>query len=257
MSVESDIFYIGVTGPRKNVIRMLNAAIRNVGSGDVITDCDDIDTINLKLKEFQGRGGHDIGVFDLLDEACMRDELILEKKAAFFSKVKACETCPFDCPNSKRSPDIPPVKFKSEEEEYQRISEYCPWDTPFDAENANTEPDRYIEIVRVEAREKEYTALFSWYLYECYGPNEWGEWEDIARLYDCHVFIDDVYYRNGEFIRFECATIIEPGGIKKVRLESGKTEKEYDEFMDKLAELYPDRYLPIRARYLKEKGEQH
>ena len=43
MSVESDIFFIGVTGPRKNVIRMLNAAIRNVGSGDVITDCDDMD----------------------------------------------------------------------------------------------------------------------------------------------------------------------------------------------------------------------
>jgi hypothetical protein len=252
MSVEQDIFVIGVVGSRMNITRMLNAAIRNVAGSGPITEGDDVETINLKLNYFTGREGHNIGIFDLLDEECMKDEAVIAKKEAFYNRVKACENCPFNCPNSKRSSDIPPLTFKSEEEEYQKMNEYCPWDDPFDAEDAPTEPNRYIEIVRVEKSEKEYTAKFSWYLYECYGPTDWANWEDIARLYNCRVFVDDNYYRNGEFIRFESATIYELGGEMR-RFESGKTRQEYDEFMDKLAALYPERYSLIRERYLKEK----
>lgn len=250
MSVEQDIFLIGVTGSRKNITRMLNAAIRNVAAGDPIVESDDIEAVNLKLNYFTGREGHNIGIFDLLDEECMKDEAVIGKKEAFYYRVKACANCPFDCPNSKLKSDVQPLEYGSKE-----MEEYCPWPDPYYAEDAPTEPNRYIEVVRVEEGENGYTAKFSWYLYECYGPTDWADWDDIARLYDCRVFVDDDYYRNGQFIRFECATIYEPGGGKH-RFESGTTGKEYDEFMDKLAELYPERYRPIRARYLKEKEDE-
>ena len=55
MSVEQDIFLIGVTGSRKNITRMLNAAIRNVAAGDPIVESDDIEAVNLKLNYFTGR----------------------------------------------------------------------------------------------------------------------------------------------------------------------------------------------------------
>jgi hypothetical protein len=247
MSVEQDIFLIGVTGSRKNITRMLNAAIRNVAGGDPITEGDDIDTINLKLDYFTGREGHNIGIFDLLDEECMKDDAVIARKEAFYNKVKACANCPFDCPNSKLKSEAQPLEYGSKE-----MEEYCPWPDPYDAEDSPTEPSRYIELVRVEEGEQGYTAKFSWYLYECYGPSDWADWEDIARLYDCRVFVDDNYYRNGQFIRFESATIYEPDG-KEHRYGSGSTREEYDEFMDKLAELYPERYIPIRERYLEEK----
>lgn len=255
MSINQDLFAIGVTGAKENVVRMLNAAIRNVASSVPIVEGDGIDAINCKLGYFTGREGHNIGIFDLLDEEGMKDEAVMAKKEAFYNRAKACENCPFDCPNSKRSPGIPPLKFESEEEEDQKRYEYCPWDEPFDAEDAPTEPNRYIEMVRVEEGEKGYTANFSWYLFENYGPADWADWEDIARLYDCRVFIDDNYFRNGVFLKIESATIIEPGGEKKLRLDSGKTRKEYDDFMNKLAELYPERYAVIRERYLAGKSE--
>ena len=252
MSVEQDVFVIGVTGSRNNIGRMLNAAIRNVAAGEPIVESDDIDAINLKLNYFIGQNGHNIGIFDMLDEECMKDKIVIDKKEAFYNRVKACKNCPFDCPNSKRQSDFPPMEYGSKE-----MEEYCPWPEPYYAEDAPMEPNRYIEIVRVEEGEKDYTAKFSWYLYECYGPTDWADWEDIARLYDCRVFVDDDYYRNGEFMRFESATIYEPAedGVKQTRLESGTTRKAYDEFMDKLAGLYPDRYAPIREKYLEEKSK--
>lgn len=250
MSVEQDIFLIGVTGSRKNITRMLNAAIRNVAAGDPIVESDDIEAVNLKLNYFTGREGHNIGIFDLLDEECMKDEAVIGKKEAFYYRVKACANCPFDCPNSKRKSDAQPLEYGSKE-----MEEYCPWPDPYDAEDAPTEPNRYIEVVRVEEGTNDYTAKFSWYLYESFGPSDWADWEDISRLYDCRVFVDDDYYRNGEFMRFESATIYEPGG-EKHRFESGTSGKEYDEFMNKLAELYPERYCPLRTRYLKEKEDE-
>ena len=250
MSVEQDIFLIGVTGSRKNITRMLNAAIRNVAKGDPIVESDDIAALNLKLGYFTGREGHNIGIFDLLDEECMKDETVIGKKEAFYNKVKACANCPFDCPNSKLKSEAQPLEYGSKE-----MEEYCPWPDPYYAEDAPTEPNRYIEVVRVEEGVNDYTAKFSWYLYEGFGPSDWAGWEDIARLYDCRVFVDDDYYRNGEFMKFESSTIYEPGG-ETHRFESGTTGKEYDEFMDKLAELYPERYRPLRTKYLKEKEDE-
>ncbi|MBO4656557.1 MAG: hypothetical protein J5639_02170 [Bacteroidales bacterium] len=256
MSVESDIFLIGVAGSRKSIIRMMNAAIRNAGNGEVIVEDDDIDAINLKLKEFIGREGKSIGVSDLLDEACLENQQVQEKK----KMLNACNNCPFDCPHAKRDAGfVAPENLEDadEEEYYKKMRNYCPWGEPYEVENPG--PSRDIEIVRVEAGSGDnYTAKFSQYLYECYYGCDWVDWEDIARLYDCRVFIDDNYYSNGRFMRFEAATIYEPveGVVKTTRLESGSTDEEYDTFMETLAKQYPDRYRPIRDRYLKKKEDE-
>ena len=103
-----------------------------------------------------------------------------------------------------------------------------------------------------------YTARLSYYVYECYGPDDYLHWDDIARLYKCCVWVDSDYYRNGRLMRFEAATIYEPidGNVKTTRLESGTTEEECDTFMETLAELYPDFYCPVRDEYFKKKKEE-
>lgn len=83
MSVYSDIFYTCLVGTKENVIRMLNAAICNVGTGNVIVDGDDLETINHKIKEADGHYGLRIAFPDLLDEVCMQDEQLLKKKQDF------------------------------------------------------------------------------------------------------------------------------------------------------------------------------
>ena len=45
MSLLQDMTYISLRGSRVSVIRMLNAVIRNVGGGDIITDNDDLEII--------------------------------------------------------------------------------------------------------------------------------------------------------------------------------------------------------------------
>ncbi len=265
MSVEGDIFAIGITGSRESIVRMMNAVIRNAGSEKEIAEGDDIETINLKLGEFIGEGGKNIKKIDLLDEASMQDEEVQKAKKEFEGRIKACKNCPFDCPNAKRDAGfIAPKELEEidEDEYYKRMVAYCPWDDPSFAEGNdpdNLEPDRYLEVVRVEDGPKDnYTAKFSWYLYDCYAPSDYLDWLDVARLYNCVIFIDDNYYRNGRFMRFETARICEPvdGVWKETRLESGRTDEEYDTFMETLAKRYPDRYRPIYDRYIKEKEEE-
>ena len=52
MSVEGSIFKIGIVGSRESIIKMMNAAICNAGSGKEIAEGDDVEAINLKLGEF-------------------------------------------------------------------------------------------------------------------------------------------------------------------------------------------------------------
>ena len=68
MSVEQDVYFVAVEGSRKNVVRMMNAALRKFEIQEPITEDDDIETINRKLEVFSGRDGKDIGISDLLEE---------------------------------------------------------------------------------------------------------------------------------------------------------------------------------------------
>ena len=265
MSVDGDIFKIGVVGSRGSIIRMMNAVIRNIGSGKEIAEGDALETINLKLGEFIGEGGKDIGTVDLLDETAMQDDVVQEKKKAFEDRIQACKNCPFECPNAKRDADFvvsKELEGLDEEEYYAKEREYCPWDDPYDAENNDPddlEPARYLEVIGVEEGPKDnYSARFSVYVYECYFPDDYLDWSDIARLYNCCVFFDDDYYRNGRKMRFEAATIYEPkdGDVKTTHLESGTTEEEYDTFIETLAERYPDWYCPVRDEYFKKKDDE-
>jgi len=215
MSVETDMLYISVIGPKANVTRMLNEAIRQKGAGQLIVEADDIETINRKLTGKDGKPGMMVHFADLIDQKCLEDDAILKEK---------WQTRVIEPSDEDFNLDIELIK----------VQEY--------------DPDSY------EVKFSEYLPEWIDY-YDCI---DWAGWKDIARVYGCRVFIDDNYYRNGVFMRFECATIYEPtdDDVKQTRLESGETRQEYDEFMDKLVELYPKRYIPIRARYLKEKEDE-
>ncbi len=73
---------------------------------------------------------------------------------------------------------------------------------------------------------------------------------DIAKKngYKEIVFLDDDCYSNGRLIRFDAATIFDPGGgqFHKFHLESGSIYDagEYPYFLKMLAFLYPDHYAP-------------
>ena len=54
MSLIQKITHISVTGTKRNVTQMLNAAIRNAGTGNIIVDGDDIETISQKVMEEDG-----------------------------------------------------------------------------------------------------------------------------------------------------------------------------------------------------------
>ena len=68
MSVEGDLFRVTVKGPRESIVKMMNAALRSFSSDNVISESDDIDTMNSKLEMFTGKEGKDIGISDLLGQ---------------------------------------------------------------------------------------------------------------------------------------------------------------------------------------------
>lgn len=83
MSLLQDITYISLRGSKESVIRMLNAVIRNVGNGDIITDRDDLETISHKIKDEKDGNGFRISIPDLLDDKCLEDSQLLEKKEEY------------------------------------------------------------------------------------------------------------------------------------------------------------------------------
>lgn len=87
MSFELDVTYITLTGSRENVVRLLNAAICNAGSGDTIAPGDDIEAVNRKIKPAAGDGLH-VSLTDLLDPAALRDSRLQAKQEAYFLKYK-------------------------------------------------------------------------------------------------------------------------------------------------------------------------
>ena len=191
MSVEQDVFFVAVEGPRKNIVRMMNAALRKFGVDEFIAEDDDINTINRKLEVFYGRDGKDIGISDLMEGAVLQEVL------------------------------------------------------------------RFIEFVRVEKFTTGLVAKFTFYLYEGGAYDEFDtskeakSWSDIARQYGCCIYIDDEYYRNGQFMGFVSATVHDAtdGELRSIHLDSGICGEEFPIFLRTLAYLYPKRYVPIWEKY--------
>ena len=214
------MFHISVIGPKANLTRMLNEAIRQEGAGDLIVDGDDMETINRKLTGKDGKPGMMVAYAELIDPKCLEEDVLLNEKW-----LAAVEKHNQKLASGKKSDGYESRLELFKVEEYDHAS--------------------------YEVKFSEYLSEWDVY-YECI---DWAGWEDIARVYKCRIFVDDLYYRNGVFMRFESATIYEPEGEKHL-FESGTTSQEYDEFMDKLAEIYPERYKPIRERYLKENEDE-
>ena len=87
MSVEGDLFRVTVKGSRESIVKMMNAALKSFNSDNVISESDDVDTMNSKLEMFTGKEGKDIGIPDLLgpgnDEDIYRNlELVRIEDAA-------------------------------------------------------------------------------------------------------------------------------------------------------------------------------
>ena len=189
MSVEQDVFFVAVEGPRKNIVRMMNAALRKFGIQEPITEDDDINTINRKLEVFSGRDGKDIGISDLLEEG--------------------------------------------------GLQEGC----------------RYIEFVRVEESAAGLVTKFKIYLYEGGVYDDYSinikSWSEIARQYECCVFLDDEFYRDARFVAFVSASIDDAtdGELRSIHLDSGIHGEEFPIFLRTLAYMYPERYVPMWEKY--------
>ena len=189
MSVEQDVFFVAVEGPRKNIVRMMNAALRKFGIQEPITEDDDINTINRKLEVFSGRDGKDIGISDLLEEG--------------------------------------------------GLQEGC----------------RYIEFVRVEESAAGLVTKFKIYLYEGGVYDDYSinikSWSEIARQYECCVFLDDEFYRDARFVAFVSASIDDAtdGILRSIHLDSGVRGEEFPIFLRTLAYMYPARYVPMWEKY--------
>ena len=76
--MEQDVYFVAVEGSRKNIVRMMNAALRKFEIQEPITEDDDIETINRKLEVFSGRDGKDIGISDLLEEDGLQELRFIE-----------------------------------------------------------------------------------------------------------------------------------------------------------------------------------
>lgn len=106
MSYYSVISNIYVHGPKEGIVKMLNVAIRNAGSKNIIAEDDNIETINEKVKVDDGGHKLRIAIIDLMDEQCLKDSILQEKKSEYDKHIE----CLNDVLAGK-------VKFDNEKEE--------------------------------------------------------------------------------------------------------------------------------------------
>ena len=84
--MEQDVYFVAVEGSRKNIARMMNAALRKFEIQEPIAEDDDIETINRKLEVFSGRDGEDIGISDLLEGYGLQEFRFREECLAWAEK---------------------------------------------------------------------------------------------------------------------------------------------------------------------------
>lgn len=81
---------------------------------------------------------------------------------------------------------------------------------------------------------------------------EWLSWEDISRLYGVRVFED--VYDAGSIVQFQNTTVIEPDGdtTKRTDISPYHSLSKYEESLDSLIELDPERYREVKIGALED-----
>jgi len=223
MSLYQDLSRITVTGNREDVTRMLNAAIKNVGTGtdSLINSEDDIETINLKIKEKEGDYGLRVALLDLFDDVCLQDEKLQEK----INKLQG-------------------EKEKKEEPDHEEDEDYF--------EEEETSFARMFDLLKVNESQGSYTVNME--IYECEG-GYYGGWEyfyDIARLYHCRIVVDDELFRNLKSFGLDQTLIWEPEGdeAKKTIIQPRNLDSAtaINDAFAELMRLDPQRYIGYKTR---------
>ena len=177
---------ISLTGSMKSLVRVLNAVKKNLGTDEVIDRY--------------------IALPDLLDEECLQDSLLQEKKRRF----KTGE----DCSNGRMIAIV-----------------------------GTGETDKGFEI-EFELLEEENCPIYS----------DWLDWGDIARVYGCTVFEDVELYRNGSFESYCGTSVYKPkdGTVKETRISPEHNLETFAHELNRLIEINPERYRPLKIRYLED-----
>ena len=209
---------ITVYGSKENIIRMLNAAIRNVGNGTIslIEEGDDVATINekFKIKERIGWSYLHINVSDLLDEVSLKDSQLQSKKEAFFKEHNGDG-----------------------------------W-----SESLSKKP------IGIEWLEIKKTGCVVYFEVWRGGYADWLDWDEIARLYECSICIDE-FEEIPDWIHtnsFQGTTIIEykNGSVEKTsimpRIGFDLNITEFEVEFEKLIQFDPIRYRKVKIQQYKE-----
>ena len=210
MSILSYVSHISLTGSMKKVVRILDAAKKNLGTDKVID--------------------HYVALPDLLDEECMKDGILREKKRHFdelgFKKFM-----------------LEQKKGDNDDEEYL---DYLEDSIEEDYSNA-----RMIAIVGTRETDSGFEIEFELLEEEnCPIYADWLGWSDIARVYGCAVYEDVELHRNGDFQDFRSANIYESknGEVKETHILPEHNLEEYAHQFNQLIEINPQRYRPLKIR---------
>jgi hypothetical protein len=110
--------------------------------------------------------------------------------------------------------------------------------------------EKMFELAEVSGRGTDSTVLIrpseEAYYYE------WLSWEDISRLYGVRVFED--VYDAFSIVQFQNTTVIEPDGdtIKRTDISPYHSLSKYEESLDSLIELDPERYREVKIGALED-----
>lgn len=242
MSYYTVISNIYVQGPKEGIVKMLNTAIRNAGSKNIIAADDNIETINEKVKVNDGGRKLKIAITDLMDEQCLKDSILQEKKSEYDKHIE----CLNDVLAGK-------VKFGNEKEEKiaylgakGELEDMC--------------DGRLIDILEVLEVDGNYRVRMHSDI-----PDdvplfpEWADWGDVCRLYGYQVIIDEEQCEcNGPAgPAFYSGTIIyemEDGNVKKTSIypENAISIFKYEDEFDKLITIDPERYRKFKIQSMEE-----
>ena len=119
-----------------------------------------------------------------------------------------------------------------------------------DAKDENDDNEKMINLVKVSEKGADSTICFQ--LSEESYYFEWLFWEDISRIYGVRIFED--VYDSGDIEQYQNTTVIEPDGdtTKRTDISPYHSLSKYEESLDSLIELDPERYREVKIGALED-----